>query len=172
MHSFLTPSDPKFAHSIPRRPLIKIYASHLNPTGFRAADAAGAFGLDLFAKKTRLPHKLPGRREKANRRATGKRKFVDRRIAPQEIAELIGVTVGSLQVTCSRLGISLRRVVFSNGMGLLRRGGPHNGTSAYAASRRGGCSVATDRRTTSTKFTVGSSGATPSDNAARRAGEN
>src|SRR5215469_12723968 len=29
------------------------------------------------------------------------------------------------------LGISLRRVVFSNGMGLLRRGGPHNGTSTY-----------------------------------------
>ena len=27
----------------------------------------------------------------------------------EEIAELIGVTVGSLQVTCSRLGISLRR---------------------------------------------------------------
>jgi len=50
------------------------------------------------------------------------------------------VTVGSLQVTCSRLGISLRRVVFSNGMGLLRRGGPHtgNGTSTYTASRRGG----------------------------------
>src|SRR5262249_14323020 len=56
----------------------------------------------------------------------------------EEIAELIGVTVGSLQVTCSRLGISLRRVVFSNGMGLLRRGGPHNGTSTYTASRRGG----------------------------------
>jgi hypothetical protein len=27
----------------------------------------------------------------------------------QEIAELIGVTVGSLQVTCSKLGISLRQ---------------------------------------------------------------
>ena len=27
----------------------------------------------------------------------------------EEIAELIGVTVGSLKVTCSRLGISLRR---------------------------------------------------------------
>src|SRR5215472_15113977 len=49
------------------------------------------------------------------------------------------MTVGSLQVTCSRLGISLRRpVVFNNGMGLLRRGGPHNGTSTYTASRRGG----------------------------------
>jgi hypothetical protein len=51
---------------------------------------------------------------------------------------LIGVTVGFLQVTCSRLGISLRRVVFDNGMRLLRRDGPHNGTSTYTASRRVG----------------------------------
>jgi hypothetical protein len=52
------------------------------------------------------------------------RNLVERGKKREEIAELIGVTVGSLQVTCSRLGISLRRVVFSNGMGLLRRGGP------------------------------------------------
>src|SRR6266446_8401175 len=50
------------------------------------------------------------------------RNLVERGKSREEIAELIGVTVGSLQVTCSRLGISLRRVVFSNGMGLLRRG--------------------------------------------------
>ena len=49
------------------------------------------------------------------------RNLVERGKSREEIAELIGVTVGSLQVTCSRLGISLRRVVFSNGMGLLRR---------------------------------------------------
>jgi len=66
------------------------------------------------------------------------RNLVERGKSRDEIAELIGVTVGSLQVTCSRLGISLRRVVFSNGMGLLRRGGPHNGTSTYTASGRGG----------------------------------
>src|SRR5215472_1034593 len=65
------------------------------------------------------------------------RNLVERGKSREEIAELIGVTVGSLQVTCSRLGISLRRVVFSNGMGLLRRGGPHNGTSTHTASRRG-----------------------------------
>src|SRR5262245_13185407 len=65
------------------------------------------------------------------------RNLVERGKSREEIAELIGVTVGSLQVTCSRLGISLRRVVFSNGMGLLQRGGPHNGTSTYTASRRG-----------------------------------
>src|SRR5262249_47774402 len=67
------------------------------------------------------------------------RNLVERGKSREEIAELIGVTVGSLQVTCSRLGISLRRVVFSNGMGLLRRGGrpSDNGTSTYTASRRG-----------------------------------
>jgi hypothetical protein len=71
------------------------------------------------------------------------RNLVERGKSREEIAELIGVTVGSLQVTCSRLGISLRRVVFSNGMGLLRRGGPHsdNGPSTYTASRRGGFSL-------------------------------
>jgi hypothetical protein len=49
------------------------------------------------------------------------RNLVERGKSREEIAELIGVTVGSLQVTCSKLGISLRRVVFGNGMGLLRR---------------------------------------------------
>src|SRR6478609_814161 len=52
--------------------------------------------------------------------------LVERGKSREEIAELIGVTVGFLQVTCSRLGISLRRV------------GPHNGTSTYTASRRVG----------------------------------
>ena len=37
------------------------------------------------------------------------KKLVERGKRREEIAELIGVTVGSLQVTCSRLGISLRR---------------------------------------------------------------
>jgi len=65
--------------------------------------------------------------------------LVERGKSRDEIAELIGVTVGSLQVTCSRLGISLRRVVFDNGMGLLRRGGPHSNTrtSKYSPSRGG-----------------------------------
>ena len=35
--------------------------------------------------------------------------LVERGKRREEIAELIGVSVGSLQVTCSRLGISLRR---------------------------------------------------------------
>ena len=67
------------------------------------------------------------------------RNLVERGKSRKEIAELIGVTVGSLQVTCSRLGISLRRVVFDNGTGLLRRGGPHSNTrtSKYSPSRGG-----------------------------------
>jgi hypothetical protein len=57
------------------------------------------------------------------------RNLVERGKSREEIAELIGVTVGSLQDTCLRFGIGL----LSNGMGLLRRGGRHsdNGTSTY-----------------------------------------
>jgi len=47
--------------------------------------------------------------------------LVERGKSREEIAELIGVTVGSLQVTCSRLGISLRRPTFNNGTISLRR---------------------------------------------------
>jgi len=47
--------------------------------------------------------------------------LVERGTCREEIAELIGVTVGSLQVTCSRLGISLRRPTFNKAIGVLRR---------------------------------------------------
>jgi hypothetical protein len=40
--------------------------------------------------------------------------LVERGNTREEIAELLDVTVGSLQVTCSRLGISLRRVTFKS----------------------------------------------------------
>ena len=50
------------------------------------------------------------------------RNLVERGKSREEIAELIGVTLGSLQVTCSRLGVSLRRPIFNTGTGLLRRG--------------------------------------------------
>ena len=53
--------------------------------------------------------------------------LVERGTCREEIAELIGVTVGSLQVTCSRLGVSLRRPNFNFGAGLLRRDGPRSG---------------------------------------------
>jgi hypothetical protein len=43
------------------------------------------------------------------------RGFVAQGVSRDDIANRIGVTVGSLQVTCSRLGISLRRIILSNG---------------------------------------------------------
>jgi hypothetical protein len=43
--------------------------------------------------------------------------LVERGKSRDEIAELLDVTVGSLQVTCSRLGISLRRISLDNGVG-------------------------------------------------------
>jgi hypothetical protein len=64
--------------------------------------------------------------------------LVERGKSREEIAELIGVTVGSLQVTCSRLGISLRRPTFNTGAGSLRRDEPHsNGVSTTSPSRGG-----------------------------------
>ena len=47
--------------------------------------------------------------------------LVERGRRREEIAETIGVTVGSLQVTCSRLGISLRAPRVDNGMAQLAR---------------------------------------------------
>jgi hypothetical protein len=42
--------------------------------------------------------------------------LVERGKSRDEIADILGVTVGSLQVTCSRLGISLRRPKVDNGV--------------------------------------------------------
>ena len=50
--------------------------------------------------------------------------LVERSKSREEIAELIGVTVDSLQVTCSRLGVSLRRPTFNSGLVSLRRNKP------------------------------------------------
>src|SRR6476659_8168401 len=58
------------------------------------------------------------------------RNLVERGKSREEIAELIEVTVGSLQVTCSKLGISLRRHRLDNGIRLLPRSTvPGNGSS-------------------------------------------
>jgi len=56
------------------------------------------------------------------------RNLVERGKSREEIAELMGVTVGSLQVTCSRLGISLRRV----------DSGPHSNTRTSTYTSSGG----------------------------------
>ena len=49
------------------------------------------------------------------------RNLVERGESREQIAEILDVTVGSLQVTCSRLGISLRRPKVDNGIRLLRQ---------------------------------------------------
>src|SRR5262245_56688296 len=68
--------------------------------------------------------------------------LVERGKSREEIAELIGVTVGSLQVTCSRLGVSLRRPTFNTGTGLLRRDEPRsNGGSTPSPSPGGGSAL-------------------------------
>src|SRR5262245_3865848 len=47
------------------------------------------------------------------------RNLVERGTSREEIAEILKVTIGSLQVTCSKAGISLRRPKFANGAPLL-----------------------------------------------------
>src|SRR5262245_37303182 len=47
--------------------------------------------------------------------------LVERGKSKEEIAEVIGVTPGTLQVSCCKMGISLRRPSFDIGTGLLRR---------------------------------------------------
>ena len=51
--------------------------------------------------------------------------LVERGKSPSEIADIIGVPIGSLAVTCSRLGISLRRPLVKNGLRLLRAAKPY-----------------------------------------------
>ena len=45
------------------------------------------------------------------------KEFVAQGISRDEIANRLGVTLGSLQVTCSKMGISLRRIILPNGSG-------------------------------------------------------
>jgi hypothetical protein len=60
--------------------------------------------------------------------------LVERGKSLKEIAELVGVTVGSLQVTCSKLGISLRRPRYDTGTGLLRQGRSRTSNGASTAN--------------------------------------
>jgi len=69
-----------------------------------------------------LPPEKPKRRTKftdANLRQIVN--LVERGVSPAEIAEIIGVTLGTLKTTCSKLQISLRRPSFNTGTGLLPR---------------------------------------------------
>jgi hypothetical protein len=62
---------------------------------------------------TNASSSVRGRRVKFTPQVIEKiKEFVAEGISRVEIANRLGVTVGSLQVTCSRLGISLRRIIF------------------------------------------------------------
>src|SRR5215831_16182264 len=67
------------------------------------------------------------------------RNLVERGKSRDEIAEIIGVTTGTLQVTRSKLGISLRRSTFDLGTGLLPRQQPRrhqNGSPNQSRSQQ------------------------------------
>jgi hypothetical protein len=61
--------------------------------------------------------------------------LVERGKSREEIAEIIGVTTGTLQVTCSKLGISLRQPRFNTGTGMLQRRRPGRENTASSASQ-------------------------------------
>ena len=62
------------------------------------------------------PSTARAKRVKFTPEATAKiKELVAQGASREEIASLLGVTVGSLQVTCSRLGISLRRKILHSG---------------------------------------------------------
>src|SRR5262245_36200028 len=72
--------------------------------------------------------------------------LVERGKSREEIAELIGVNVGSLQGPCSRLGISLRRPPLNTGAGSLRRDEPRsNGVSTPSPSCGGDVQLSKER---------------------------
>ena len=67
---------------------------------------------------TNASSSIKGRRVKFTPQAIEKiKEWVAEGISRDEIANRLGATVGSLQVTCSRLGISLRRIISANGSG-------------------------------------------------------
>jgi hypothetical protein len=63
--------------------------------------------------------------------------LVERGKSREEIAELVGVTVGTLQVTCSRFGISLRRPRFDTGTGYLRPSKERSSNGTHAPEGNG-----------------------------------
>jgi hypothetical protein len=100
------------------------------------------------------------------------RNLVERGESREQIAEILDVTVGSLQVTCSRLGISLRRPKVDNGVRLLRQ---HNSISRkktitmYDLTDHNGSALSQPiEEPISGKLRVGTGGARPSREAAAR----
>jgi hypothetical protein len=83
--------------------------------------------------------------------------LVERGKSREEIAELVGVTVGSLAVTCSKLGISLRRRMVNNGVRLLRpiKTASRAGTGTVDCEREAPLQPAERDDTSMSKYVVG-----------------
>src|SRR6516165_2710352 len=64
--------------------------------------------------------------------------LIDRGKSAEEIAEIIGVTPGTLKSTCSKLRISLRRPRFDMGTGLLRHRRRRIRSASHETARRAG----------------------------------
>jgi hypothetical protein len=64
--------------------------------------------------------------------------LVERGKSRDEIADILDVTVGSLQVTCSKMGISLRRPRIDNGVGVLRKPTPLSENTSHHLSDHDG----------------------------------
>jgi hypothetical protein len=64
--------------------------------------------------------------------------LVERGKSRDEIADILDVTVGSLQVTCSKMGISLRRSKIDNGVGVLRKPTPLSENTSHHPSDHDG----------------------------------
>jgi Helix-turn-helix domain of resolvase len=62
------------------------------------------------------------------------RNLVERGTSREEIADILKVSIGSLQVTCSKAGISLRRPKFANGAPLVEPMPIKNSINAHATA--------------------------------------
>jgi hypothetical protein len=93
--------------------VMKSEAEHVQAAEVACATSNGA--TMTMTNASPLPR---GRRVKFTPQVIEKiKEFVAEGIRRDEIANRLGATLGSLQVTCSRLGISLRRIILANGSG-------------------------------------------------------
>jgi hypothetical protein len=92
------------------------FLDNLARAGLGEGRIASATSRGAAMTMTNASPSVRGRRVKFTPQAIEKiKEFVAEGVSRDEIANRVGVTVGSLQVTCSRLGISLRRIILSNG---------------------------------------------------------
>src|SRR5262249_4551643 len=92
-------------------------ARNRRPTGVGAALRCRSAGCLLSDYQGAAMNPAKGRRKFTPQVIEKIKEFVAEGISREEIASRVGVTVGSLQVTCSKLGISLRRIILPNGSG-------------------------------------------------------